>query len=211
MCRRRRHRQGNFAANCVRGALLRVRDLPQNFVEGDSKGGNRRVRRSRARLLPPLQRVEFLDTLRTAAIRLRSFQHVKKPPVFPFGRRLRLYCRAGVHARPTEQGKHGGQPGKRGAALQQTPVGDDACIVPGTLRWRGCSREGHGPPLQTTENDRPNRTSAATRAAVGRGALTPPDPAAAQTPAGGINPAPTINGRSVPTGEPHFLRYRKPL
>ena len=26
--RRRRHRQGNFAANCVRGAVLRVRDLP---------------------------------------------------------------------------------------------------------------------------------------------------------------------------------------
>ena len=104
------------------------------------------------------------------------------------------------------RGKHGGQPGKRGAALQQTPVGDDACIVPGTLRWRGRSREGHGPPLQTTENDRPNRTSAATRAAVGRGALTPPDPAAAQTPAGGINPAPTINGRPVPTGEPHLLQ-----
>ena len=30
-------------------------------------------------------------------------------------------------------------------------------IVPGTLRWRKVSREGHGPPLQTTENDRPNR------------------------------------------------------
>ena len=33
--------------------------------------------------------------------------------------------------------------------------------------------------------------AAATRAFVGRGALTPPHPAAAQTPAGGINPAPT--------------------
>lgn len=30
---------------------------------GDSKGGNSRGRRRRARLLPPLQRVEFLDTL----------------------------------------------------------------------------------------------------------------------------------------------------
>ena len=33
--------------------------------------------------------------------------------------------------------------------------------------------------------------AATTRAFVGRGALTPPDPAAAQTPAGGMNPAPT--------------------
>ena len=64
MRRRRRHRQENFAANCVRGAVLRVRDLTQNFVEGVFKRGNRRVRRSRARLLPLLQRVEFLDTLK---------------------------------------------------------------------------------------------------------------------------------------------------
>ena len=63
MRRRRRHRQGNFAANCVRGAVLRVRDLPQNFVEGEPKGGNRSLRHRRGRLLPPLQRVEFLDTL----------------------------------------------------------------------------------------------------------------------------------------------------
>ena len=63
MRRRRRHRQGNFAANWVRGAVLRVRDLPQNFVEGEPKGGNRSLRHRRGRLLPPLQRVEFLDTL----------------------------------------------------------------------------------------------------------------------------------------------------
>ena len=43
MRRRRRHRQGNFAANCVRGALLRVRELPQNFVEGCK--AERRLRR----------------------------------------------------------------------------------------------------------------------------------------------------------------------
>ena len=79
-------------------------------------------------------------------------------------------------------------------------------IVPGTPRWRKVSREGHGPPLQTTENDRPNRTAATTQATVGRDALIPPHPAAAQTPAGGINPAPTIDGRPVPTGEPHLLQ-----
>ena len=49
-------------------------------------------------------------------------------------------------------------------------------IVPGTPRWRKVSREGHGPPLQTTENDRPNRTAATTQATVGRDALIPPHP-----------------------------------
>ena len=57
-------------------------------------------------------------------------------------------------------------------------------IVPGTPRWRKVSREGHGPPLQTTENDRPNRTAASTQATVGRDALIPPHPAAGQTPRG---------------------------
>ena len=102
--------------------------------------------------------------------------------------------------------KHGGQPGKRGAALQQTPVGDDARIVPGTPQHRKVPGRAMPLPYKPSAHDRPNRTSAAARAAVGRGALTPPDPAAAQTPAGGINPAPTINGRPVPTGEPHLLQ-----
>ena len=59
------------------------------------------------------------------------------------------------------RGKHGGQPGKRGAALQQTPVGDDARIVPGTPRRRGRSREGHAPPLQTyrTRSTKPDKRS----------------------------------------------------
>ena len=66
--------------------------------------------------------------------------------------------------------------GKPRPPLQQTSVGDDACIVPGTLRRRKVSREGHGPPLQPTENDRPNRTAATTQATVGRDALIPPHP-----------------------------------
>ena len=49
---------------------------------------------------------------------------------------LNRQCAAGVNARPTERGKCGGQPGNRGPALQQTSVGDDACIVPGTLLHR---------------------------------------------------------------------------
>ena len=41
------------------------------------------------------------------------------------------------------------------------------------------------PPLRPTVDLRPNRTAATTRTAVGRDALIPPDPAAAQTSAGG--------------------------
>ena len=47
------------------------------------------------------------------------------------------------------------------------------------------------PPLRTGAVLRATGTAAANRTTVGRGALTPPDPAAAQTPAGGMNPAPT--------------------
>ena len=42
-------------------------------------------------------------------------------------------------------------------AIQQTNVGDDARIVPETLRRRKVPREGHGPPLQTMENAAANR------------------------------------------------------
>ena len=68
-------------------------------------------------------------------------------------------------------------------------------------------REGHGPPLQTTENDRPNRMAATARAFVGRDALIPPGPAAGRTfrfwnrrGAAGVNARPT--GRGKPRGEP---------
>ena len=49
---------------------------------------------------------------------------------------LNRQCAAGVNARPTEPGKCRGQPGNRAPAAPQTPVGDDACIVPRTLRRR---------------------------------------------------------------------------
>ena len=64
-------------------------------------------------------------------------------------------------------------------------------IVPRGL-WR-CKvpREGHGPPLQIMANARPNGKGTRPPAAVGRDALIPPHPAAAGTPAGGINPSPT--------------------
>ena len=64
----------------------------------------------------------------------------------------------------------------------------------GTPHCRKVPREGHGPPLRTMANARPTGAASTTRATVGRDALIPPDLAAAQTPAGGINPSPTNHG-----------------
>ena len=44
-----------------------------------------------------------------------------------------------------------------------------------------------------------------TRAAVGRDALIPPHPAAAQTPAGGMNPAPTDRGNPAANRKPRAI------
>ena len=41
-----------------------MRDLAQNFVEGDTQGEIAALGNCRARLLPLVQRVEFLDTLK---------------------------------------------------------------------------------------------------------------------------------------------------
>ena len=70
---------------------------------------------------------------------------------------LNRQCAAGVNARPTEPGKCGGQPGNRGPALQQTPVGDDACIVPHTPRHRKRPGRDKSRPYKPSEHDPPNR------------------------------------------------------
>ena len=85
--------------------------------------------------------------------------------------------------------------GNRNLVAPKTHVGDDACIVPHTSRHRKHPGRDKSRPYKPSEHDRPNRTGATTQASVGRDALIPPHPAAAQTPAGGINPAPTVNGR----------------
>ena len=108
---------------------------------------------------------------------------------------LNRQCAAGVNARPTEPGKCGGQPGNRGPALQQTPVGDDACIVPHTSRHRKHPGRDKSRPYKPSEHDRPNRTGATTQATVGRDALIPPHPAAAQTPRANMESAPTKRQR----------------
>ena len=91
-------------------------------------------------------------------------------------------------------------PGNRGPALQQTPVGDDARIVPRTLRHRKVpGRDKSRPYDRRKARGQPgNGNLAAPQAPVGDDACIVPHPAAAQTPAGGINPAPTIDGRPVP-------------
>ena len=79
---------------------------------------------------------------------------------------------AGVNARPTRQ--IAGLARKYGRAAARESAG------------------GYG--IRPYERGRVLRAAgmaATTRAFVGRGALTPPDPAMAQTPAGGMNPAPT--------------------
>ena len=67
---------------------------------------------------------------------------------------------------------------------------------------RGGVGFGRGMPLPYTPSgdDRPNGFAASARANVGRDALIPPHPAAAQGSAGGINPAPT--GKFCVSGKP---------
>ena len=70
--------------------------------------------------------------------------------------------------------------------INPAPTNDFYVLIqPGTPPRRKRPREGRGPPLQTMANAQPNGTVITLRAAVGRGALTPPDPAAPQTPVGG--------------------------
>ena len=66
---------------------------------------------------------------------------------------------------------------------------------PANLAAAGTFAGGYG--IRPYERGRALRspgTAATTRTTVGRGALTPPHPAVAQTPGGGINPAPTNGG-----------------
>ena len=86
-------------------------------------------------------------------------------------------------------------------------------IVPRGLWRRKVPQEGHGPPLQTMANARPNGKGTRPRAAVGRDALIiPPDPAAAQTPAGGYGIRPYDQRRARgQTGKPRPCGYIGPL
>ena len=108
---------------------------------------------------------------------------------FPFGRRLRLYCRGNMAAN-----RENAIPAvHRRGGFHIRPVCGGAGV------WR----EGHAPPLHGIRaRPGPNGIAAATRANVGRMPSSPPGPRGAATPAGGINPAPTTNGRSAAKREP---------
>ena len=56
--------------------------------------------------------------------------------------RWRKVPRADKESRPYDRRRVRGRPGKCQPHAAATPVGDDACIVPGTLRWRGRLRAG---------------------------------------------------------------------
>ena len=105
----------------------------------------------------------------------------------------------GMNPAPTDLGNPAANRKPRAIA---THVGDDARIVPGTPWQRKTPREDHDPPLQTPASARPNGMAPPTRATVGRDALIPPHPAAAQTPAGGMNPAPTDRGNPAANRKP---------
>ena len=77
-----------------------------------------------------------------------------------------------------------------------TSVGDDARIVPGCLRAAQGLREGHGPPLQTAANVRPNGRAAAIRADVGRDAPSRRTLRRHGVPRADMESAPTTGGKA---------------
>ena len=101
----------------------------------------------------------------------------------------------GYGIRPYETARPAANRGTAPSAVSQTSVGDDACIVPGTPRCRKACGRAMALPYKPSEHDRPNRTAATTRAAVGRDALIPPEPALPQTPTGGYGIRPYETAR----------------
>ena len=67
---------------------------------------------------------------------------VGRDALIPTGLSLAQKPRADMESAPTTGGGHRGQPGNYGLATPQTPVGDDACIVPGAMPRRKVLRAG---------------------------------------------------------------------
>ena len=101
----------------------------------------------------------------------------------------------GYGIRPYETARPAANRGAAPSAISQTSVGDDARIVPGTPRRRKVSGRTMALPYKPSGRNRPNRTAATTRTAVGRDALIPPDPAPPQTPTGGYGIRPYETAR----------------
>ena len=103
----------------------------------------------------------------------------------------------GYGIRPYETAMSAANRGAAPSAVSQTSVGDDACIVPQPPHSRKARGRAMALPYKPSEHDRPNREAATTRAAVGRDALIPPDPAPPQTPTGGYGIRPYETARSA--------------
>ena len=82
------------------------------------------------------------QTLRSKGLVLTIRADVGRDALIPPGLPLAQKSRADMESAPTTGGKHRGQPGNYGLAAPQTPVGDDACIGPGTPRRRKVPRAG---------------------------------------------------------------------
>ena len=125
--------------------------------------------------------------------------------------RRRKRLRADMESAPTVNGRVHDQPGNRNLVAPQTHVGDDACIVPGTLLHRKVPGRDKSLPYKPSETTRQTGTAATTRAIVGRDALIQPDPTAAQTPAGGYGIRPYGRRRMRrPTGKLRSRRTANP-
>ena len=104
--------------------------------------------------------------------------------------------------------RHGKPCGRPQTPRHRNPCRGRCSHRPGNPAMLQGPREGHDPPLQTPANARSNRGDTSLGAVVGRDALIPPHPAAAQTPAGGMNPAPTDRGN--PAAQPQTPRCHNP-
>ena len=99
--------------------------------------------------------------------------------------RRRKPPRADMESAPTTNGGRAANRETANLAIHQTPVGDDACIVPGTLRRANARGRNKSRPYGQILCFGPTGMAPPTRAAVGRDALIPPHPAPPRTPAGG--------------------------
>ena len=127
--------------------------------------------------------------------------------------RRRERPRADMESAPTTDGKVRGKWEIAALRLSQTSVGDDACIVPRTLRHRKVpGRDKSRPYDQRKARTQPgNGNLVMPQTPVGDDACIVPGTLRRRKAPGGINPAPTIDGRPVPNRETATLPCRNPL
>ena len=123
------------------------------------------------------------QALRSKGLVLTIRADVGRDALIPPGLPLAQKPRADMESAPTTGGEHRGQPGNYGLATPQTPVGDDACIVPRAPAPPQGSAGGINPaPTNKFRVSGQTGTAAPHRADVGRDALIPPGLPLAQKP-----------------------------